>query len=361
MTAGRSCIIPATDAGRWHEILEQVRAFDFYHLPEYHELARRNGEGRGVLLVYTEASQTGAWPFLLRPLAAVEGLTGLDRGLQDATSVYGYPGPLISPDARDDQGFLRRFASMVKDCAADLKLVSMFSRLNPLLENAGMIPSLGTVARLGETVSIDLSLDPGTQWSLYRDNHRRNINRAHRQGMSAYEDVSWIHFEQFVRLYQETMERLDATAYYRFGADHFLQLREALGKRLKLFVAEIDGNICCAAIFVHTNEVIQYHLSGTDPDFARLAPLKLVLDAARLWGNATGARFLHLGGGVGSSEDSLFLFKSGFSPVRHRFCIWKWIVLPELYNQLAEARKTWLAEHGLDPPPGGYFPQYRAG
>ena len=361
MPVSKLDVIPATDTGRWHEILGQADSFDFYHLPEYHLVAEEGGEGTGVLFVYQEASQMAAWPFLLRPLERVPGLKHAGKGYQDATSVYGYPGPICSPGILDNTEFINRFGIALQSIAKDLMLVSMFSRLNPLLENVTLARCVGTDVSLGETVSIDLSADSEAQWCRYRKSHRYEIRRARKQEMRAYRDLEWAAFDEFVRLYTATMEKVGADQRYSFDRSYFLRLREALGERLELFVAELEGVVCSAALFVHTGDTIQYHLSGSNPDYAKLAPSKLVLDEARLWGNATGARFLHLGGGVGSNKDNLFLFKAGFSPLRHKFFVWRWIVLPEVYSQLVDARRAWLTENGQELAATEFFPLYRTG
>lgn len=351
-------VIPATDAARWHEVLNQTEGFDFYHLPEYHWVAEQNGEGRGVLFVYREAAQVVAWPFLLRPVEMVAGLEQAGRGFYDATSVYGYPGPICSSGVRNDAAFIHRFDLALQGIFKELKLVSLFSRLHPLLDNVALVTG-GTVIELGETVYIDLSLSPATQLARYRKSHRYEVRKARQQGMQAYRDQDWVHFDDFVRLYTLTMRRVNAEGRYYFDRRYFRRLREALGERLQLFVADHRGTVCAAALFVHTGDMIQYHLAGSDPDYAKLAPSKLVLDEARLWGNSLGARFLHLGGGVGSSRDDLFFFKTGFSPLRRRFFVWQHVVLPEVYAQLVDARRAWLAEKGLAPTSTDFFPLYR--
>jgi hypothetical protein len=65
---------------------------------------------------------------------------------------------------------------------------------------------------------------------------------------------------------------------------------------------------------------------------------------------------LHLGGGRGGAEDSLFRFKAGFSDRRHAFATWRWVVRPEAYERLCAARRA----AGGPEPPAGFFPAYRA-
>jgi hypothetical protein len=74
-----------------------------------------------------------------------------------------------------------------------------------------------------------------------------------------------------------------------------------------------------------------------------------------------GDEFLHLGGGLGaSSDDSLFMFKSGFSPVRHRYDTLRVIADEPAYRRLVEDRAR---QEGVAPShlfSSGYFPAYRA-
>jgi hypothetical protein len=354
-------IIPAANTKYWHKVLSQFQGFDFYHLPEYHLLAEEEGEGKGILLVYREGPRIVAWPFLLRPVESIVGLESIGQGLQDATSVYGYPGPIWSSKAQGDFEFANRFSSAMKRAATDLKLVCLFSRLNPLLGNASLLQDFGTLLPLGKTVSIDLALDTQVQWSSYRKSHRYEIRKARNIGLRAYRDASWSQFDKFLHLYTLTMEKKKAKQRYFFDRHYFLKLREALGERLQLFVAEHNHEICSAALFVHTGDIIQYHLSGSAPECAKFAPSKLVIDEARIWGNDQKACVLHLGGGVGSRKDGLFKFKAGFSPKRHRFFVWHWIVLPEIYEQLVETRRALLDAKGKKTPSTSFFPLYRAG
>lgn len=361
MLDSRLDIIPATDTEHWHGVLSKTDNYDFYHLPEYHQLAEWNGEGSGVLLAYQETALVAAWPFLLRSLEMVKGLERVGKGLRDATSVYGYPGPICSSGVRKNTEFISRFGVALQSAAQDLRLASMFSRLNPLLENADLARSVGTVVDLGQTVYIDLAVDPEVQWFRYKKDIRYDLNRARREGVRAYRDPEWAAFDEFIRLYTATMERVGAGQHYFWDRDYFLRLREGLGERLQLFVAELDGVVCSAGLFAHTGDIVQHHLDGSDPGYAKLDVSKLVIDEARVWGNAVGARFLHLGGGKGSTEDSVFWHKARFSPLRRGFSVWKWIALPAEYGQLADARRAWLKERGGDLPATGYFPLYRAG
>jgi lipid II:glycine glycyltransferase (peptidoglycan interpeptide bridge formation enzyme) len=222
------------------------------------------------------------------------------------------------------------------------------------------VRGFGAVVPLGETVSIDLSLSLEAQWHGYRKNYRYEVRRLRQEGFTVYRDRECRLLLSFVALYTQTMRRVGAKDLYFFDEDYFLALRNALGESLQLIVAESEGEMRAAALFIHTCGIIQYHLSASETQRSSLSPSKLVLDEARLWGNEVGARWLHLGGGVGVRDDNLFAFKSGFSPVRHGFCIWSHIVLPEVYDELVQTRHARLEQQGRKPESCDYFPLYRA-
>jgi hypothetical protein len=359
VAASRIDVIPLADALRWHEVLSQTDGFDVYHLPEYHTVAQETPGNQGVLFVYRESHQMLAWPFVLRPIGLLPGLEAFGCEIHDATSVYGYPGPVCTRSARGDLGFFQRSASALNATARDLNWVSCFSRLNPILENSALVGGLGEIIEMGETVSIILSLGTAEYLSGLRKSHRHEIKHARQLGLRTYYDVDWSAFEDFIRLYTLTMDKVQASRQYYFDREYFIRLRQALVGRVHLFVAEKDGAICSAALFILTNEIMQYHLSGSDPAYAAYSPSKVVIDEARLWGTSSGARYLHLGGGVGSRQDTLFQFKAGFSSTRHKFAVWKCVVFPGLYTELVQARIRWATELGLDVS-HSYFPQYRA-
>ena len=333
-----TAILSLDQKQEWDEVLSQIGQYDFYHLASYHKVAEQNGEGEAILIMYREDEQkVGALPLLTRSVAEVPALS--HSPFKDATSVYGYPGPIVSQAAQKDGSFFLRFQQAIDQIAQQLNIVSVFSRLNPILENQQFILELGEAVCLSNTVAIDLSIQEETQFAQYRKSHRYEVRRAKREGMVCYRDCEWVHFEKFIELYTVTMHRAEAARYYFFDQQYFSALRDALGDKLALFVAELEGNICSAALFVHNQDIVQYHLSGSDNAYRKLAPAKLIIDTAREWGNEIGAKFLHLGGGVGSQEDSLFQLKAGFSPNRHPFFIWKWIVQPNVYEELvAECR-----------------------
>lgn len=344
----------------WLDALRCAGRHDFYHLPKYHALAERRGEGEARLFVYEEADYLCALPLLLRSLADVPGLRATAEGWRDATSVYGYAGPVSSQDHMPEL-VRRSFAAALVEALRELRVVSVFSRLHPLLPQRALLEGLGEVRPGGQTVSIDLTQPPAIQRAQFAGSVKTRLNRLRRSGITCQRDAEMKHLASFVEIYHETMRRVGAQDAYFFEKEYFTGLAEALGSALQLFVVTSpEGEPICASLFTLWEGIVQYHLSGTRDAALTLSPMGLAIDEARLWAHEQGAQYLHLGGGLGSKADSLFEFKAGFSAGRHDFATWRWIAEPERYQTLEREAREWHAAHGFEPASPHFFPAYRA-
>ena len=343
---------------KWLELIQQTGNYDFYHLPFYHLLSRSLNEGEPVLFQYQEDSYLICLPLLLRPIDAVQGLEECGRGYKDATSVYGYAGPLCS--SRNIPGdVVLRFQESLKAELERLCVVSLFSRLHPIAANISLIQNLGTCRLEGHTVSIDTSLPLDIQYNSFRRNHRKDIERLRSVGMVCREGSSMREIQAFVEIYDESMKRIGATENYFFPEwwyEGFLGSAEATNR---LFLCYLDDEPICGGLVAMCNGLVQMHLAATRTEWMARSPLKLLFDHVRLWAAEQHASVLHLGGGVGAKADSLYRFKSGFSKTRHCFHTWRWIIDEPVYDMLARAKGKSIENQELSPG-DGFFPRYRA-
>jgi hypothetical protein len=331
------------DDPAWRRQLLGTR-HDFYHLPRYVEVSARQDGGVARAILVEGEQMRMLLPIVLRTLA---------DGLYDATSPYGYPGPLFAGDRTPD--LEQQAWQEVRDLLASEGIVSLFVRLHPVFDD---VPpeTAGTVVLHGETVAVDLTLTPDEQWSQTRRNHRQQIRQAREAGLVVRID-EWTDLDGFKAAYRETMIARGADRYYLFGDEYFEALRDALGDSLHIAAAHLDGELAAAALFVETDGIVEMHLTGHLATYARVQPLKLVFHEVRTYASARGNQVLHLGGGRGGAEDSLLHFKAGFSPRRLPFRTLRIVARPEDYARLVAAR-----DPGLDPLDlTGSFPAYRYG
>lgn len=338
----------------WDAFLAEV-PHDFYHKSSYARLSSEFDGGEAEAVLLTDGLRYFFLPYVVRTLSSIAWLGAGASGLFDITSPYGYPGPLCSAG---DNNFASAAAAEWFNALRTRGAVSGFLRLHPLLPAPlEELAKCGSVVERGRTVSIDLSLSAEEMWGQTRADHRRNISKSKRSGLTAAMEDFGANIETFMRLYYETMDRAKASRYYYFPAEYFHSLKACLQDNLALcLVRDAAGEVLGGGLFTLCQGIIQYHLSGTFEAAIPLRPAKLMLDFVRTWAKEDGNRVLHLGGGLGAKEDFLFEFKCGFSTVRHPFHTWQVVFDPDQYHRLAQQRSS-QPNAEVDPE---FFPLYRA-
>ena len=352
-------LIPVDDQVQWIDALESCGAYDTYHLPAYHLLAKEQKEGTPFLFFFQEAGYCAAFPFLLRQISDVPGLE--DSRSFDVTSVYGYPGIVtnIENDSISSETFRNDFQKALLDFLHEKRVIAFFTRQNPLFQTSWLFHGMADIRAMGKTVAIDLTQSTHEQEKNMTKGHRYDIRKAKAADVFAYEDKEFKRIDDFILIYNETMKRNGAIEYYFFSKSYFDELKRLLGNKIKLFVAEKDGVLISASMFLVTEKIIQYHLSGTPDRYLSNSGAKVILDEVRRWGASRGYKWLHLGGGLGSMEDSLFRFKAGFSKLRFPFEIIKGTIEPPIYNKLVAQKNHWIEANGYLKQSDNYFPNYR--
>ncbi len=349
-SSGSEEILTTADAARWQELLSRTQAFDFCHLPAFHRLAEHCGQGEARLLAWCEGEVVLLFPLLLREVAEVVPEVG--RGWRDVTSVYGYAGPLASGPAPPETH--ARFLAFLEAYFREQQVVSAFSRLHPLLEQAPLLAGYGEVAPVGWTLSLDLRQSEEAQVAGYRRNHRQDIKKLAALGATC-EQAGVEQLGEFTAMYYDTMDKVGASPQYYFSKHYFTHLLEDLPEVVHLFMCRAEGEALAGGIFTLCQGIVQWYFSGSHPTYAGPPPAKLLFEEARQWACARGAHTLHLGGGVGGQRDSLYHFKCGFTHREHVYSVWRHVVFPEVYEELARAQ---VARRG-EAPEGDFFPRYR--
>lgn len=334
-----------TDDAAWKGALTRLQ-HDIYHLPAWTRASAVIDGGDPEAILVEDGDHQVLIPIIVREVPD-------NPGHLDATSPYGYASPTRSPDAPD--AFVDEALEAATDHLRSRGLISWFIRLHPLLDPLWQ-PAIGTTVEHGETVSIDLHTPEEEYRKQLRGSHRREINRALREGVEAKHDTGLNDLGAFVDLYRLTMERVGAGSYYFFPDDYFREL-SSLGEHLQLWLASYEGVVIAGAMIgvVPQTGIMQYHLSAADPEHRSRQPTKLLLDKVRSWGATAGMQRFHLGGGLGSEDDALLRFKGGFSPDRHRFRTLRIRVDPPAYEQMAGLRGQ------VPSTDTGFFPSYRDG
>lgn len=335
---------------KWNDLISNCYTYDFYHTSCYHKIEEQANE-TSSLFVASSGTELICLPLIVKPIPNTD--------FFDATSVYGYCGPVASIPFKELQPELIEFfkSKFVEYCNQN-NIVCVFSRLHSLIPQINLFKEFGEVIDLNKTVAIDLTLPLEEQRKAYRKSNKSEINQL--KGKKGYvfqridhsDDASIM---EFVDIYIETMKKVDAKPYYFFDFDYFKQLLINPCFKCDLLVTRKDNEMAAGAIFTSTNSIMQYHLAGTKEAYMQDTPMKLILDEARVLGTEKGLKYLHLGGGVGGSDDdSLFRFKSGFSKNFHQFSVWNLVVNQVAYDKLVQDKGVKEEEYP------NFFPLYRA-
>jgi Acetyltransferase (GNAT) domain len=346
---------------RWRETLSQLR-HDVYHLPDYVEIEARRNNAQAEAIAITQEENIFFVPYLLRNCEDAVGLLGSTDKCFDVLSPYGYPGFLWHEAASGFSDFVPRAIQGLQDTLKSRGVCSAFFRLHPILSDRQSDAfDASSFIDNGETVSIDLTLTEGELWAHTRKGHQSTINKCKRLGLTSRVIPFFDYRDEFLAIYNETMDRVVAKDAYYFDRDYFSGLLN-LGDRLHLGIVEMEGRVICASLFFECCGVVQAHLGGTKTEFLKYSPFNLLLNDMRLWAKARGNTFLHLGGGIGGSkEDKLYTFKSGFSRQRHRFVTARFIIDPEKYRQMVDLRAQRLGVSATQLLETNFFPAYRRG
>jgi hypothetical protein len=346
------------DDPQWLAILEKTR-HDLYHLPKYIALEAERNKSIPEAILILDGENFLFLPYLIRSCQSLFEFTNVRENFDDIISPYGYPGLIISNSAMHDSDFLKSSMRQLKQTLQERKFCSAFIRLHPIVnENLTAIFPEENFTDNGETISIDLTLSEEQIWLDTRSSHRNKINKCKRMGMTARMVPLGEYLDSFMAIYQETMDRQLAHESYYFNRDYYSNIYQ-LGEKVHLCIVELETNIICAGIFFECSGILQYHLGGTKNEYLKFAPSKLMFDWVRFWGKARGNKYLHLGGGLGGSQDSLHYFKSGFSKQRHKFLTWRLIIDRQKYFDLVELRARFLQKQTQELLDSGFFPAYR--
>ena len=328
------------ESGQWKAVLFEIGEYDFFHTYDFHRVSEENGEGQPILFVAVDEYDCvlACWPTLKRAI--------LGTDYFDLSGVYGYGGPLFCKGVAVESALDALWQGM-KEYGA----VTLFSRMHPLFVGS-IIDEHQRGERLGDVVVVDI-VQGERHLSSYRGSHRREIVNSQKKGLILAVDWECSELSDFVEIYQNAMRDLSARDYYLFSEEYFRKIAAAEDFKVFIIFAIYEGVKVAASIFIVTNDLMQYYLSGSDYAYRNLSASKAIIARAHELAEELGVRSLILGGGVGSERDSLFKFKAGFSNNFKPFYVVKKVLSEKRYESLCSTKN-------VSPQVAGFFPPYRA-
>lgn len=330
-------IITTENEKKWNEIVKSFVNWDIYYLCKYTKSLELHGDGTAFLIYYEYHNTAICYTIMQKDISAFSYLTKYIEKNKwfDWETPYGYGGPLEKGNI--DNEFLKMFIEELTAYCKKNHVVSQFLRFHPLLENYKNWKEICHTHHLKSTIFIDTTSEELIMKNMDTKN-RNMIRKAIKNEVSIQIEESE-HIEEFMKIYEETMQRNKADNYYYFNKEYFEYIFREMKGQIKMFCAYYKEKIISAAIFFYNENYMHYHLSGTLKEYKTFASTNLLLYEAAVWAYKHGIKKLHLGGGVGN-EDSLFHFKKQFNKNgKIDFYIGKNIFDIEQYNILVEIRK----------------------
>ena len=344
-------IITLDQSEKWDSIVRTFNNYDVYWLSGYVKGLFIHGDGVPLMLYFHNDNVQGINVVMKRDISMDPHYQGIikENRFYDFSTPYGYGGWLIEGEGPSEELFNAYYGWCKKN-----GIVSEFVRFHPVIKNHIYCGDYYHVIELGKTVAIDLS-SPESIWSNFTSQNRNKIRKAEKNGIKIYNGRYPAIFTIFRDVYNETMDKDKALPYYYFEKEFYKSICEDLEQNAQVFYAMLDDTCIAASIMLTCNGKMNYHLSGIRMEYANMAPTNLLLYKAALWGFSNGCKTLYLGGGVGSEDDSLLMFKKSFnrSENYNRFYIGKMVINEEYYNDLLSMRRQEIENTN-------FFPQYRA-
>lgn len=333
----------------WDAIVSTFKEYDVYWLSGYVKAFKIHGDGEPLLFYYEKKAVRGINVVMKRDIAHDLHFVGKieENKYFDFATPYGYGGWIIEGDEAAEL-----FDEYENWCMTN-NIISEFVRFHPIVKNHVICESNYRVIKLGEVVRMDLD-SKDVIWGNITSKNRNVIRKAVKNGVKIYNGRYPEIYNKFREIYDKTMDKDNADAYYYFSPKFYESVLNDLDENAQVFYAEnADREIIAASIILFANEKMNYHLSGSLREYSNLASTNLLLYKAALWGCANGYKTLYLGGGVGSGEDSLLKFKKAFYRNElERFYIGKKIFNEEEYQKLVGIRTDIVNDT--------FFPKYRA-
>lgn len=328
--------------GHWNQYLDafQPAATDIYFREEYVRLYETETE-KPICCVVNEGEQMMLFPFLCRTFE-FQG-----NKYHDFETAYGYGGPIWN---NADDTFKEKALKYMVEELGKQHYVAGFVRFHPLLQNQEVFDAVGRLIADRKTVAINLDQSMAEVWSNEIHTKNRNvIRKAEKAGCTFAVDDKYEHLEDFIRLYDSTMDKLSADGFYYFDDAYYDNLKRGITDSFLGCVQNSEGQIISAAIFMYSGPYGHYHLSGSDKSWLAISPNNFMLWNAAIELQKRGVKRFHLGGGInGDEENSLYQFKHRFSKDTCQFYIGKLVFNQDTYNAICadwERKNPDKAEH----------------
>lgn len=324
---------------------------DIYFLEDYGRLYEEIEEGQLEIFEYESSLGLVRNMFIKRKIP----INIEEKSYYDITTPYGYGGPIVlkCENTKDRKELIKEYKKSFKEYCRKNDIVSEFIRFHPVIGNYKDFDEVYDVEYMRRTLGTNLKDYEDPFQEEFSKSCRKSVRRALRDGVTfeIEEDLSKI--DEFIKIYNSTMDRNDASEYYYFGENYFKEIVSYFKSNVIIAKAVYEEKTIASGLYFIYENIIHMHLSGTLDGYLNLSPAYILKYGITKWGKEKGYELIHHGGGTSNSEeDSLYKFKKKFANnTEFDFYIGKKIWNNETYNQLCKLKGV---DSSID-----FFPAYR--
>lgn len=314
---------------RWNELLDKFEEYqkDIYFYEEYVKMYE-DSESEAFCVICEEKDSILLMPFLRRKI----------EDYFDFETAYGYGGPIFNTK---DNVWICHAINEVKNFLMEEKYICGFVRFHPLIKNVKQCTNCIDTFFDRNTIIINTEMKSEEIWMRQISSKNRNmIRKAAKNGLTYKAEYDFKSMNEFIELYNATMERLHSDEFYFFKKDYYKNFIKYFRGRAFLGTVRKDDKLICAALFMYSEDYGHYHLEGSDHNYSNLGANNLLLWKTALEFQKLNVKEFHLGGGYDSTENnSLYKFKRAFSKESREFHIGKVIFNQGKYDTI---KSEWI-------------------
>ena len=210
----------------WDEIVRSFAEYDVYYLSGYVRAFEIHGDGEPQMFYYEDNGLRGIYVYMKRK-------TAID-GVYDSITPYGYGGFLLEGN-QSEENLKELWAAYVQKMK-ELNIVDNFVRYHPVLANAVPMKVCSDVIDLGKTVAMDLTSEE-VIWTNIHSKNRNMIRKAEKNGIEIKHGQGLELFDEFIKIYNATMDKDNAEEYYYFKPEFYRSIHEDLKDNYEMFWA----------------------------------------------------------------------------------------------------------------------------
>jgi hypothetical protein len=323
----------------WDDLLDRIGVHDVYFRAAYLESASLLGQGRPIYIHLRGASGDVVFPCLVREAP---------DSFFDVGTPMGYGGPVAAGVEPPATAF---FDAYDRWCAEN-RVVATFARFHPVLANHRLAEGRWHSELIGHSIGWRVEGRSADDLFTGMDaHHRRVVRKARAAEIEVTVEPDPGELNAFVSLYEETMHRRGASAFYFFSGVYWRHLAHEFRGSLVRADARLGGELVASIVCFAAPPLLHYHLGASSESGQALGANHLLFCDTAAWAAEHGFGRFHLGGGVGGFEDSLYEFKRRFDPGG---------ALPAFLGKAVHDAAAYRALSRSDEIEyAGYFPAYR--